>query len=501
MPISEGSILNEGGDGGNYPLDKMIGRRRSRNVVPLDTSSDRVPPHSNDAEMAVLGAMMLDKDASNQAIRLLSAEMFYRESHRVIYEAMVSLSERNQPIDLITVNEELRKRERLAEAGGSHYLAELNRKTPTSAHTEHHARIVFEKALKRRMISAANQILGSCYSDTTDAFEELDVAEQTIFEISESRNRTSSSSMERLTKEAIEFIEDMSARHAEGGVVGVPTGLIRFDKETGGLQKSNMIILAARPSMGKTSLAMTIARNAAILDKKSVAFFSLEMAARDLMIRLISAEAKVNARNIFQGNLRQEQWQQIASVIHRLSTANIFIDDTPALSIMDLRARARLLKREHNIDMLVIDYLQLMHAPKSESREREISTISRGLKQLSKELSIPIVALSQLNRSVESRTDKRPMLSDLRESGSLEQDADMVLFVHRPEYYGITVDEDNMPTQGVAELIVGKNRNGPTFTTKMAFIENFARFENLDEYHDPEEERAYLAPPTDEDPF
>lgn len=498
MPISDGNILNEGEN--QYPLEKMIGRRR-RNVVPMETTADRVPPHSNDAEMAVLGAMMLDRDAASEAIRILSAEMFYREAHRVIFEAMLALSERNQPIDIITLNEELRRRDRLADVGGSHYLAELNRRTPTSAHIEHHARIVFEKGLKRRMISAAMNILGSCYSDTTDAFEELDAAEQTIFEISESRNRTSSNSMERLAKEAIEFIEDMSARHQEGGVVGVPTGLIRFDKETGGLQKSNLIILAARPSMGKTSLAMTIARNAAVLDKKSVAFFSLEMAARDLMIRLISAEAKVNARNIFQGNLRQEHWQQIVQTIHRLASAQIFIDDTAALSIMDLRARARLLKREHGIDLLVIDYLQLMHAPKSESREREISTISRGLKQLSKELSIPIIALSQLNRSVESRTDKRPMLSDLRESGSLEQDADMVMFVHRPEYYGITVDEDNMPTQGIAELIVGKNRNGPTFTSKMAFIENFARFENLDEIHDHSDDTAYLAPPSDEDPF
>ncbi len=499
MAIRDGQhILNEGG---NYPLEKMIGKGgRKPKIVPMDPASDRVPPHSNEAETAVLGAMMLDKDAASEAIRTLTAEAFYRENHRLIFEAMLSLSENNQPIDLITLNEELRRSDALKKIGGSHYLAELSRRTPTSANIKHHARIVFEKALKRRMISAAMQILGGCYSETTDAFEELDTAEQTIFEISESRNRTSSNSMDELSKETLKFIEEMSVRRAEGGVVGVPTGVIRFDRETGGLQKSSLVILAARPSMGKTSLAMSIARNAAVIDKKSVAFFSLEMAARDLMIRLISAEAKVNAQNIFQGNLRQEHWQQIVSTIHRLYNAKIYIDDTPALSIMDLRARARLLKRERGIELIVVDYLQLMHA-QAESREREVSTISRGLKQLAKELNIPIVALSQLNRSVEGRTDKRPMLSDLRESGSLEQDADMVMFVHRPEYYGITVDEDNMPTQGIAELIVGKNRNGPTFTAKMAFVQDFARFENLDEYHAGAEDEAYLPPPSEADPF
>ncbi|MEZ4783297.1 MAG: replicative DNA helicase [Candidatus Kapaibacterium sp.] len=497
MPISEGNILNEGG--GQYPLEKMIGRPR-RNVVPMETSGDRVPPHSNDAEMAVLGAMMLDKDAANEAIRILSAEAFYREAHRIIYEAMLSLSERNQPIDIITLNEELRRREKLADVGGSHYLAELNRKTPTTANIEYHSRIVFEKALKRKMIGAAMGIIGSCYSDSTDAFEELDKAEQTIFEISESRNRTSSSSMERLAKETIDMLQEISERRADGGgVVGTPTGLMQLDRLTGGFQKSDLIILAARPSMGKTAIAMSMLRNAAVDYKKPAAFFSLEMSAQQLMLRLISAEAKVNAHRLRTGDLRQEHWQQIVSTIHRLAAAPIYIDDTPALSIMDLRARARLLKREHNIELLIVDYLQLMHSPKSESREREISTISRGLKQLAKELQIPIIALSQLNRSVESRSDKRPMLSDLRESGSIEQDADVVMFVHRPEYYGFSVDEENRSTEGVAEVIVGKQRNGPTGDVRLAFIKEFARFENLDEFHAEADE--YLPPASDEDPF
>ena len=500
----EGHILNEGS--GQYPLDKMIGRSR-RNVVSMDVAGDRVPPHSNEAEMAVLGAMMLDKDAANEAIRLLTPAAFYRAAHRIIFEAMLSLSERNQPVDIITLTEELRRSEKLEEIGGSHYLAELNRKTPTTANIQHHACIVFERALKRRMIAAAMAIIGSCYSDSTDAFEELDKAEQTIFEISESRNRTSSSSMERLVKETIDMLEEISERRAEGvGVIGTPTGLVQVDRLTGGFQKSDLIILAARPSMGKTAMAMSMIRNAAIDYKKPVGFFSLEMSATQLMLRLISAEAKVNAHRLRTGDLKQQHWQQIVSTIHRLAGAPIYIDDTPALSIMDLRARARLMKREHDIELLVVDYLQLMHAPKAESREREISTISRGLKQLAKELNIPIVALSQLNRSVEARSDKRPMLSDLRESGSIEQDSDVVLFIHRPEYYGFSTDEGNRSTEGVAEVILSKQRNGPTGEVRLAFIKEFARFENLDEFHVDalhagEEGDQYLPPAADQDPF
>lgn len=502
MASSDTNILNE--ESNQYRSDRGFNRERSDrrrgNVVSMDVAGDRVPPHSNEAEMAVLGAMMLDKNAANEATRILSPDSFYREAHRVLFQAMLALADRNQPIDIITINEELRKNERLQDVGGSHYLAELNRRTPTSANIEHHARIVFEKALKRRMIAAAMEIIGNCYSDATDAFEELDRAEQQIFEISESRNRSSSSSMERLAKETVAMLEEISARRADGnGVVGVPSGLMHLDKVTGGFQKSDLLILAARPSMGKTSLAMSVMRNAAVDYKKPVAFFSLEMAAQQLMLRLISAEARVNAHRLRTGDLRQEHWQQIVSTIHRLADAPIYIDDTPALSIMDLRARARLLKREHNIEMIVIDYLQLMHAPKSESREREISTISRGLKQLAKELNIPIIALSQLNRTVESRSDKRPMLSDLRESGAIEQDADVVMFVHRPEYYDITMDEQNRSTEGVAEVIVGKQRNGPTGDVRLAFIKEFARFENLDEFH--ADDDHYLPPAGDEEPF
>lgn len=477
-----GGILNEesGGNGGERRFNS--GRWPSEKIVRLEpASTDRVPPHANEAEMAVLGAMMLDKEAANKVIQLLSPESFYRESHRIIFQAMLSLADRNQPIDIITLNDELRRLEKLAEIGGSHYLSELNLRTPTAANVEHHARIVFEKALKRRMIAAATEIITNCYSDASDAFEEVDHAEQKIFEIAESKTGGRSyQPLKRLTHDTIEMLETISSRFADGGgLVGVPTGLVKLDALTSGFQRSDLIILAARPSMGKTALAMSIARNAAVDYKKAVAFFSLEMSSVQLVLRLISAEAKVDQQRLRTGDLKQEHWQQIVSTIHRLTEAPLYIDDTPALGIMELRSRARLMKREHNIEMIVIDYLQLMHAPKAESREREISMISRGLKQLAKELDIPIVALSQLNRSVESRGDKRPMLSDLRESGSIEQDADVVMFVHRPEYYGIMMDEDQMPTEGTAEVIIGKQRNGPTGIAKLAFIKEFTRFENL----------------------
>jgi replicative DNA helicase len=494
-----GGILNEGSDDA---ASQRQGNRRRQKIVPLDGGSlDRIPPHSNDAEMAVLGAMMLDKEAASKVIQILPPDSFYRETHRIIYQAMLSLAERNQPVDIITINDELRRIGKLADVGGSLYLSELNMRTPTAANVEHHARIVFEKALKRRLIGAAMEIIANSYSESTDAFEELDAAEQKIFQIAESRGNRSYHSMKRLAFETMEMLEALSARRSEGNeVVGVPSGLQKLDGLLGGFQRSDLVILAARPSMGKTALAMSMARNAAIDYKHAVAFFSLEMSAQQLVMRLISAEARVDAHRLRTGDLKNEHWQQIVSTIHRLTEAPMYIDDTPALGIMELRARARLMKREHNIKMIVIDYLQLMHAPKAESREREISMISRGLKQLAKELDIPIVALSQLNRSVESRGDKRPMLSDLRESGSIEQDADVVMFVHRPEYYGIPQDEDGHPTEGMAEVIIGKQRNGPTGTAKVAFVSEYARFENLEFRYD--DAPQYLPPGGgDEAPF
>ncbi|MBS1913222.1 MAG: replicative DNA helicase [Bacteroidetes bacterium] len=501
--MTGGGILNEGFSESEYGHDRPAsGKRSDRKIVPLTSGQqDRVPPHSNDAEMAVLGAMMLEKEAGSKVIQILPPDAFYREAHRIIYQAMLALAERNQPIDIITLNDELRRIGKLADVGGSHYLSELNLRTPTAANVEHHARIVFEKSLKRRLIHAATEIIGNCFNETTDAFEEVDHAEQRIFEIAENRNTRSYHSIKRLAIETVEMLESIHARRKEGNtILGVPSGLISLDGLTGGFQKSDLIILAARPSMGKTALAMTIARNAAIDYKKGVAFFSLEMAALQLVVRLLAAESRINAQQLRNGDLKDEEWQTLVSKIHHLVDSPLYIDDTPALGIMELRARARLMKREHNIEMLVVDYLQLMHAPKAESREREISMISRGLKQLAKELDIPIIALSQLNRSVESRGDKRPMLSDLRESGSIEQDADVVMFVHRPEYYGINVDEDGHPTQGMAEVIIGKQRNGPTGIAKTAFLNEYARFENLAYHHD---NAAQYLPPSaiEEAPF
>ncbi len=497
--IAGGGILNEG-----YPENEYeragSDRKSGKKIVHMPPGAqDRVPPHSNDAEMAVLGAMMLEKEAASKVIQLLPPDSFYREAHRIIYQSMLALAERNQPIDIITLNDELRRVDKLADVGGSHYLSELNLRTPTAANVDHHARIVFEKALKRRLIHAATEIVGNCYSETSDAFEEVDHAEQKIFEIAESRNGRTYQPIKRLAIETVEMLEALHARRKEGNtILGVPSGLMSLDGLTGGFQKSDLIILAARPSMGKTALAMSIARNAAIDYKKGVAFFSLEMAALQLVVRLLAAESRINAQQLRNGDLKDEEWQTLVSKIHHLVDSPLYIDDTPALGIMELRARARLMKREHNIEMIVVDYLQLMHAPKAESREREISMISRGLKQLAKELDIPIIALSQLNRSVESRGDKRPMLSDLRESGSIEQDADVVMFVHRPEYYGINVDEDGHPTAGVAEIIIGKQRNGPTGIAKTAFLNEYARFENLAFHQD--NASQYLPPAHDELP-
>jgi len=420
---SRGGILNEE-NAADYPLDRMLnGGRGRQKIVHLESSPDRYPPHSNDAEMAVLGAMMLEKEAASRAMQILAPDHFYRDTHKIIFQAMVSLADRNQPIDIITLNDELRKLGKLADVGGSHYLSELNRRTPSAANVEHHARIIFERALKRRLITAAQDIIENCYAESTDAFEELDHAEQKMFEIAESRSTGSYRAMKQLAMKTVDMLETIAQRYKEGGgVVGVPAGIVKLDSLTGGFQRSDMIIIAARPSMGKTGLGLSLLRNAAIDYKKAAAFFSLEMSAQQLVMRLISAEAKVDAHRLRTGDLKEEHWQRIASTIHRLADAPIYIDDSPALGIMELRARCRLMKREHNIELVVVDYLQLMHAPKAESREREISIISRGLKQLAKELDIPVIALAQLNRSVESRSDKRPMLSDLRESGCLTGD-------------------------------------------------------------------------------
>lgn len=440
---------------------------------------NRVPPHSNEAEISVLGAMMLDRTAISRAIEIIEPDCFYRDSHRKIFEAILALFERGTPVDIITLQEELRRRGLLEYVGGTYYLTEINAQTPSAAAIEHHARIVQERYLKRRLIYTAGSIMNSCYDDTTDALEEIDKAESEIFEIAEKRMRKSYQGMKKLARETYEIIATLVDRGVEHGVSGVPTGIVKLDEMLGGFQKSDLIIIAARPSMGKTALAMSIARNAAIEYNAPIAFFSIEMAAVQLVMRLLSAESRINAHFIRTGRLNNDDMRKVVKSIGVLAEAPIYIDDSPSLSMMELRAKCRRLKSEHNISMVFVDYLQLMHAPKAESREREISIISRSLKQLAKELDIPVIALAQLNRTVEQRADKRPMLSDLRESGSIEQDADVVMFVTRPEVYDITTYEDGSPTEGTAELIIAKQRNGPVGSVKTAYVKDYARFENL----------------------
>jgi replicative DNA helicase len=440
----------------------------------------RVPPHSLDAETAVIGAMMLDRQAIAKVISLLDENSFYSLANKKIFETILNMYEKQINVDLVTLSEELHKSKALETIGGTYYLAEINRNTPTAANVEYHARIIQEKFLKRLLINAAGEILARTYDPSSDALEEIDAAESIVFQIAEKRVSKNYMKIKDLAHETMDMIAMLNDRDGNG-ITGVPTGLKELDKILGGFQKSDLIIVAGRPSMGKTALALSIARNACLDSKKAVGFFSIEMAAIQLVIRLLSAESKVNGSAIRTGQVKDEEMTRLAMGMGRLADAPFIIDDSPALTIMELRAKARRMMHEHQIEMIVVDYLQLMHQPKAESREREISMISRSLKQIAKELNIPVVALAQLNRTVEARTDKRPMLSDLRESGSIEQDADVVLFVNRPEVYGIKNydDENQTPTEGTAELIIGKQRNGPIGTARVAYVKDFARFENL----------------------
>ncbi|MBX3043772.1 MAG: replicative DNA helicase [Candidatus Kapabacteria bacterium] len=456
----------------------------------------RVPPHSDDAEVAVLGAMMIDRIAVSKSVEILQEDAFYHEKHRLIFRAIVRLFERGGTPDFISVGEELKAIDD-NKIVDTIFLSNITLATPTSANVEQHARIVQERYLKRLLISTAGQIIMNAYDDSTDALEEIDIAEKHIFEIAEKRLRKSYVGINRLTRDAYEMILKLSQRDQQG-LTGVPTGFKELDHLLGGFQKSDLIIIAARPSMGKTALALSIARSAAVVSGIPVAVFSIEMSAMQLVIRLLSSEARIDQQKLRTGRINQEEDRWIVSGLSRLSNAPIYIDDSPMLTIMELRAKCRRLKAEHQVQLIIVDYLQLITAPKSDSREREISLISASLKQIAKELDVPVLALAQLNRSVESRTDKRPMLSDLRESGSIEQDADVVMFVNRPEVYKQMFydDEHKTPTEGTAELIVGKQRNGPTGTCRVAFQKNYARFENLAyHYEDNPADKGVVPPP------
>jgi replicative DNA helicase len=456
---------------------------------------DIKPPAVPEIEASVLGAMMIEKQAVPKALEMLAPESFYLKAHRLIFESMVSLFESGEPIDTVTLYEELKKRNQLDEVGGAVYLSKLSQNIPSAANIEYHAKIILEKQILRGLISSAHEIARSAYEGTMDAFDILDEAERKIFEITESHLSKSYQGMDRAVREAMEYIETIHSSTQQK--FAVPTGFYELDEILGGFQKSDLIIIAARPSMGKTALALTLARNAAIDHKIPVGIFSLEMATMQLIIRMLCAEARINAHQVRTGKLPHDEAPKLSRTVHKLTESPIFVDDTPAQTVLEIRAKARRLKAEKNVGMIIIDYLQLMQGPaKAESREREISHISRSLKSLAKELNIPVIALAQLNRAVETRSEKRPQLSDLRESGSIEQDADVVIFLNRPEYYKIEQFSDNTSTEGVCEVIVGKQRNGPTGEIRLAFVKDYARFENLARQRQIEE---LASVPADED--
>ncbi len=441
----------------------------------------KVPPQATDLEEAVLGALMLEQDAVSAVIDILKPEVFYKEVHQKIFAAILSLFSKSEPVDILTVTNELKSNGELEMVGGPYYITMLTSRIASAANVEYHARILIQKHIQRELIKISSDIIKDAFEDTTDVFDLLDKAEQGLFSVSESNLRRSFEDMPSLIKQAIEDIE--SAKNSDNHFRGVPSGYTELDRVTTGWQKSDLIILAARPAMGKTAFALSMARNIAVEYNKPVAVFSLEMSAVQLVTRLISSESELPATKLKKGDLEEHEWHQLNTKIHSLANAKIFIDDTPALSIFELRAKCRRLKQQHDIQMVFIDYLQLMTLGRDNrgNREQEISTISRSLKALAKELNVPVLTLSQLSRAVESRSSSRkPILSDLRESGAIEQDADIVMFIYRPEYYGLEQFEDGMSSKGAAEIIIAKHRNGPTASVRLRFIDKFAKFEDFD---------------------
>ncbi len=443
----------------------------------------KLPPQAVPLEEAILGAIMLDKEALPVVMDILRAETFYNDGHKAIFKAMLRLFERSQPIDLLTVTEELKKGGELDVAGGPYYLVELTNRVASAANIEYHARIVSQKHIQRELIKVSTKVIHDAFEDTTDVFQLLDDAEQGLFSITQQNLSGSFESMGSLTSQALKQLEELSNK--KEGLTGVPTGFVELDRLTSGWQASDLIIVAARPGMGKTSFILALARNAAMDFEKGVAIFSLEMSKIQLVQRLISMEAEIESKKLRGGRLEDYEWQQLNSCIEKMSETPIYIDDTPGINIFELRAKCRRLKKQHDIQLVVIDYLQLMSGgpdSKNGNREQEISQISRSLKGLAKELNVPVIALSQLSRAVETRGGaKRPMLSDLRESGAIEQDADIVSFIYRPEYYQILEDEEGQSLKGVAEVIVAKHRNGALDTLKLRFTDHFAKFSDLED--------------------
>lgn len=469
---------------GSYPLDKMVGSRRGFRQEIDFTKEGRVPPSAVEVEQEVLGCILLQGEAIERVIQVLGedAEMvFYDIRHRIVFKAMLRLYMRREAIDLVTLSDELKRNEELEKIGGNYYIAEVSNKVATAANVEYYSIIIKEKYLYRRLISVATQVSKISYDQSVDVFDLVEQASQEVFKISQAGIKKKASDIKSLLKEATRMIESLRARKTS--VTGVASGFSELDNLTAGFQPSDMIIIAARPSTGKTAFALSLARHAAVEVKTPVLVFSLEMAEIQLATRMLCAEAFVDAQQVRTGRISSGDMTNIVSRMDRLSQAEIYIDDTPAISIIELGAKARRLKQEKNIGMIVVDYLQLISPVKEggkSNREQEIAQISRSLKALAKELNIPIIALAQLNRSVEQRSgDRRPQLSDLRESGSIEQDADVVMFLSRPETYGIQNFPDGSSTKDVVEVVIGKQRNGPIGDIKLKFLKQYGRFETM----------------------
>lgn len=467
-PIKKKGVAKTRSIGNNELSDYVFGKK---------------PPQAVPLEEVVLGALMLDKDALPIVIDILRGDSFYVDAHKLIYDAMLALFERSQPVDMLTVTEELRKKGDLDKIGGPYYLVELTNKVASAANIEYHARIISQKHIQRELIRVSTKTITDAFDETTDVFQLLDEAEQGLFSITEQNLSRGYEGMGSLLSKLQKQLEELTQK--EDGLTGVPTGFTALDRLTSGWQPSDLIIVAARPGMGKTSFTLALAKNAATEFGKGVALFSLEMSSVQLAQRLVSLEAEIPGSKMRNGNLEEYEWQQLNTAIEKMSEVPIYIDDTPSINIFELRAKCRRLKMQHDIQLIIIDYLQLMSGGKDNkggNREQEISSISRALKSLAKELSVPVIALSQLSRAVETRGGtKRPMLSDLRESGAIEQDADIVSFIYRPDYYGILEDEEGNSLKGMAEIIIAKHRNGALETVKLKWIDQFAKFDNMDD--------------------
>jgi len=441
----------------------------------IDSSLYKVPPQNTEAEQSILGGILLDNQALNAVVEILEVKDFYTEAHRRIFAAILELSDRNEPSDLITLSNILKEKQHLDSVGGASYLATLVDSVPSAANVAHYAKIVKEKSILRRLIGTATEILNKSYHAGSEVDRILDEAEHAIFEISENKIRPAFFSLKEILKDSFRTIERLYEKKEL--VTGVPTGFDKLDELTSGLQNAELVIVAGRPSMGKTALALNIAQHASIEAGIPVAIFSLEMAKEQLALRMLASEARVDSQRIRKGFLGESDWPKLTTAAGRLSDAPIFIDDTAAISVLEMKAKSRRLKAEMGLGLVILDYLQLMRGGGySDTREQEISEISRSLKALSKELSVPVMALSQLNRKVEDRTNKRPQMADLRESGAIEQDADVIFFLYRDEVYNRS--EDN-PEKGTAEVIIGKQRNGPVGTVKLTFQEKYTRFDKM----------------------